>query len=287
MTGSGGFIGGHLVAELERRGWAVRRADLKDGVDVSLHDALDGFPPVDVVFHLAALTGVRQSVRLPLLCQRYNVLGTASVLEWCRKAGVQRVVFASSSSVYGDGPAPFREGQEFRPMSPYAASKAAAEQLCSAYHRLYGLHIAALRYFTVYGPNGRRDMAVGKFKDLIAEGRPIVIYGDGMQSRDFTYVGDVVGATIAAAAWDGWNVVNVGRGQPETLLHMVALLEEAMGAEAEKHWMPPNPADVPMTWADAGKLRALAGWEPVSLAEGISRTVELERMSGGQEARTK
>lgn len=273
VTGSAGFIGGHLAAELERQGWEVYGADIKDGCDLSDMLNVIALPIVDVVFHLAAFTGVRASVGFPVTCNRDNVMSTIGLLHWCQQKEIKHFVFASSSSIYGDGATRFLEEQEMRPMSPYAASKVAGEALCHAYHKLYGMNISVLRYFTVYGPNGREDMAVGKFLKALREDKPITIYGDGSQRRDFTYVGDVVKATIAAAAWPGYNVVNVGYGSPHSVIHMLETLEEIVGKRAKIEWAPRNPADVPVTWANTDKLQRLMDWEPTQLREGLRITV--------------
>lgn len=272
VTGSAGFIGGHLAAELEQQGWEVECIDINN-CDISDFRNTFEITAVDVVFHLAAFTGVRASVEMPRLCQRWNVLGTQNILERAVDLGIKHVVFASSSSVYGNGATRFLEEQEMRPMSPYAASKVAGEALCHAYHKLYGMDIAVLRYFTVYGPNGREDMAVGKFLRALREDSPITIYGDGQQKRDFTYVGDVVKATIAAAAWPGYNVVNVGYGSPHSVINMLGMLEELTGKKAEIEWAPRNPADVPVTWANTDKLCRLMDWKPTPLREGLRITV--------------
>lgn len=269
VTGSAGFIGGHLCAELKRQGHSVFPADLKHGLDLSWPDELCGLPDVDVVFHLAAFTGVRASVEKPYLCQRHNVLATQNILQWCVDRGIKRLVFASSSSIYGDGPTPFQEDQAPRPMSPYAASKIAGEALCYAYHRLYGMDITVLRFFTVYGPNGRKDMAVGRFLAQMKAGKPITINGDGTQQRDFTYVGDVVGAIIEAAGLSGWNVLNVGAGHPMSVVELVQLLEDALSVEARVQWAGRNRADVPVTHADTDRLESIMDWKPTPLADGL------------------
>ena len=275
VTGNLGFIGGHLKAELERQGCEVAGADIKASLDLSWPDELRGLPDVDIVYHLAAFTGVRASVKDPLTCMRWNVLGTQNILDWCVKRGVSKLVFASSSSVYGDGPTPFNEDQTLRPMSPYAASKVAGEALCQTAHRLYGLDVAVIRPFTVYGPNGRKDMAVRRFIEAMREGRPLTVYGYGGQRRDFTFIDDVVRVFLAAATWSGWTVVNAGAGEPHSVGYLVQELERLFGRKAEIDMRDRNAADVSATWADTTRLtKLMGGWKPVSFAEGLKRTLE-------------
>jgi nucleoside-diphosphate-sugar epimerase len=226
--------------------------------------------------NLAARAGVRASVENPWVYVDTNVTGTLNVLEWCRAHGVRKFVLSSTSSVYGGSDATvFREDQETsRPISPYAATKKAAEALCYTYHALYGLDVTVLRYFTVYGPAGRPDMSVFRFVRRIREGEPITVYGDGSMARDFTYVDDVARGTIAALRPLGFEVVNLGGEHPAQVRELVATVERALGRKAEVRHEPPHPADVLRTAACIDKARRLLDWEPrVSLAQGVAEAV--------------
>lgn len=275
VTGAAGFIGSHLCAELNRQDVKVVPVDRKYGIDVSWPDEVRGLPPVDVVYHLAAFTGVRKSVKDPLTCIRWNVDGTVNMLGWAVEKRIKQFVFTSSSSIYGGGPTPFTESQRPHPMSPYAASKVAGEALCEAYHKLYGLNVAILRPFTVYGPNGRRDMAVRRFIEAMQEDRPLTVYGYGLQQRDFTYVDDVVDALIEAATWAGFYVVNVGAGEPRSLEELIGLLEGMLGVKAEINLEAQNPADVPITHAATAWIKQLMDWQPTPLEDGLRLTLEV------------
>jgi len=224
---------------------------------------------IQAVINLAARAGVRQSLRNPWVYYETNVMGTLNLLELCRELKIEKFVLASTSSLYGDGARPFQEDQPTdRPLSPYAASKKAAETLCYTYHRLFGMDITVLRYFTVYGPAGRPDMSIFRFIRWISEGEPLVVYGDGSQQRDFTYVDDVANGTLLALEPIGYEVVNIGSDRPVSIQHVIALLEKKLGRTARLERHPPHPADVPATWADIGKARRLLGWEPQTTLEG-------------------
>jgi len=252
----------------------------------------------DAVVHLAARAGVRQSIENPWAYYEANVVGTLNLLELCREWGVHKFILASTSSLYGyHNPRPFREDANTdRPLSPYAASKKAAEALCYTYHHLYDFDVIVLRYFTVYGPAGRPDMSIFRFIRWIAEGEPVVVYGDGAQERDFTYVDDIARGTTAALAHlltqspisnpqfsnpqfsnlqsPIFEIINLGSDRPVPLNRVIALLEELLGRRARRDLRPPHPADVPATWADISKARELLGWAPrISLEEGLRRTV--------------
>ncbi len=248
-------------------------------------------PPFDAVVHLAARAGVRPSVLDPWAYYETNVTGTLNLLEACRTAGVRTFVLASTSSLYGArNPLPFREDADTDgPLSPYAASKKAAETLCYTYHYLHGLDVAVLRYFTVYGPAGRPDMSPFRFVQWVVEGRPVIVYGDGRQQRDFTYVDDVARGTLAVLAFlraeapdapsairnPKFEIINLGSDQPVPLMEVVRLVERIVGRPARVEHRPPHPADVPATWADITKARRLLGWAPeVSLEEGFRRLVD-------------
>jgi len=238
----------------------------------------------DAVVNLAARAGVRQSVENPWVYFETNVTGTLNLLELCREFGVKKFVLASTSSLYGaNDPRPFREDANTDgPLSPYAASKKAAEALCYTYHYLYGIDVTVLRYFTVYGPAGRPDMSLFRFVQWISEGRPVIVYGDGQQSRDFTYVDDIARGTIAALFNSqfefrnskSYEVLNLGSDQPVVLLNAIRLVEELVGKKANIEYKPRHPADVLATWADIGKAERVLGWRPqVVFVEGVERLV--------------
>jgi len=230
----------------------------------------------EAVVHLAARAGVRASVERPDVYLRTNVMGTLRLLELCRERRIPKLVLASTSSLYGAGNAvPYREDQDTsRPLSPYAASKKGAEVLAYTYHALHGLDVSVLRYFTVFGPAGRPDMSVFRFVQRIREGLPIVVYGDGSMSRDFTYVDDVARGTVAALRPLGYEVVNLGSDRPHRVDELVARVERELGRKAVVQRRPAHPADVPATWARVTKAERLLDWRPeVSVAEGIARGV--------------
>jgi nucleoside-diphosphate-sugar epimerase len=223
--------------------------------------------PFDAVINLAARAGVRQSVENPWVYFETNVTGTLNLLELSREYDVPKFVLASTSSLYGkDNPMPYREDQNTNhPLSPYAASKKAAEALCYTYHYLYGIDVTVFRYFTVYGPAGRPDMSLFRFVQWISEGRPVTVFGDGTQSRDFTYVDDIARGTIAGLKPVGYEVINLGSDRPIVLMDAIRLVEELVGQEAQLEFMPGHPADVPATWADIGKAERLLVLRPGSL----------------------
>ena len=303
LTGCAGFIGWQVSHLLLEEGHSVVGLDnLNDAYDVRLKEwrlsclkAEGGFTfhrldigdslslaPVfqqgsfDAVINLAARAGVRQSLEDPGGYWNTNVTGTLALLELCCEHGVKKFVLASSSSVYGDGDRPFTEGVSAdRPLSPYAASKRSAELLCDAYNQSRGLDITALRYFTVYGPAGRPDMSVLRFTKWVSEGEPVVVYGDGFQERDFTYVADIARGTVAALRPMGYEVINLGSDRPVPLQDVVRLVEELTGEKANVQYCPASKGDVRATWANISKARSVLGWEPkVSLREGLRRTVE-------------
>ncbi len=230
--------------------------------------------PFDAVVNLAARAGVRQSVKDPWVYVSTNVVGTLNLLELCRQEGVGKFVLASTSSLYGGAnPVPFSEDANTdRPLSPYAASKKGAEALCYTYHHLYGIDVTIFRYFTVYGPAGRPDMSLFRFVQWINEERPLVLYGDGKQTRDFTYVDDIAEGTVRGLRPLGFEVINLGGDSPHDLLELIALVEAEAGKKARIETYPMHAADVLATWADINKAKRLLDWEPqVSLAEGVAR----------------
>lgn len=244
----------------EHRGFTFHRADIADREQCGRLFA----GRFDAVINLAARAGVRQSVENPWVYIETNVTGTLNLLECCRSHGIEKFVLASTSSLYGaHNRLPFREDADTdRVLSPYAASKKAAEVLAYTYHHLYGFDVTVLRYFTVYGPAGRPDMSLFRFVQWVSEGRPVTVYGDGTQSRDFTYVDDIARGTIAALRPLGYEVINLGSDQPIVLSEALQLVEALVGKKAQVVHRPRHPADVPATWADIGKAERLLGWRP-------------------------
>jgi len=300
VTGVAGFIASRVAAMLLEEGHHVVGVDnLNDAYDVRLKrwrlaqlegrsrftfhfadicdraalERIEGDSAAfDAVINLAARAGVRQSVANPWIYYETNVIGALNLLEWCRARGVKKFVLASTSSLYGrDNPMPYREDASTdRPLSPYAASKKAAETLCYTYHHLHGLDVTVFRYFTVYGPAGRPDMSPFRFVQWISEGR--IVFGDGRQSRDFTYVDDIARGTIAGLRPLGYEVINLGSDRPAVLMDVIKLIEELVGRPARIEYRPAHAADMPATWADIGKAERLLGWRPqVMLAEGMAR----------------
>lgn len=313
VTGGAGFIGSHLVERLLARSDEVVVLDnLNDYYDPRIkRDNLGGFikskgvvfvdgdildMPVlerifgghkfDVIVHLAARAGVRPSLEQPLLYEQVNCGGTLNLLEMARKHSVKRFVFASSSSVYGDVPVPFREDAEMRPLSPYGATKAAGELFCRNYHHLYGISCNALRFFTVYGARQRPDMAIHKFAALIDGGKPVPFYGDGTTRRDYTYYTDIIDGVVAAIDRDlGFEVFNLGESRTTDLSRLVSLLEENLGRKAILKKMPVQPGDMTDTFADVSKAKRLLGYKPsVPVEEGIRQFVEWYRASRSRPA---
>lgn len=219
---------------------------------------------LDAVINLAARAGVRQSVENPWIYFQTNVTGTLNLLEFCKEFEIKKFVLASTSSLYGLSDAqPFREdANTSRPLSPYAASKKGAEALCHTYHYLHGIDITVLRYFTVYGPAGRPDMSLFRFVQWMSEGREVIVFGDGQQSRDFTYVDDIANGTIRALKHLGFEIINLGSDQPVVLLDAIRSIEQMVGCQANLKFRPRHPADVTATWADIGKAERLLGWRP-------------------------
>ena len=304
VTGCAGFIGSKVTELLLKDGESVVGVDnLNDAYDVrlkrwrlqqlegesgfqfheldicnqsALHEAFNTNTP-DAVINLAARAGVRYSVENPWVYYETNVTGTLNLLELCREAEVKKFVLASTSSLYGaNNPQPFREDANTNsPISPYAASKKGAETLCYTYHHLHGIDVTVLRFFTVYGPAGRPDMSPFRFVQWISEGRPVVVYGDGGQSRDFTYVDDVARGTIAGLKPLGYEVINLGSDSPVVLMDMIHLVEELTGKKAKIDYKPVHPADVRATWADIGRAEQLLGWRPhSSFRDGFSALVD-------------
>jgi UDP-glucuronate 4-epimerase len=304
VTGGAGFIGSHVVRRLlDSRHEVVSLDDFNDYYDPSikrtnasavpearlvegdirderaLERALD--PRPDAVIHLAARAGVRPSLEQPDLYASVNIAGTFALLEACRRHGVPKFVFASSSSIYGDAEkVPFREDlADPRPVSPYGVTKQAGEQAVRLYHRLHGLRTSALRFFTVYGPRQRPDMAIHKFARLILEGKQVPLFGDGTTLRDYTYIDDAVGGILGALERDdGFEVYNIGESRTVGLSDLVELLEKNLGKPARIKKLPDQPGDVKRTYADISKAREKLGYAPsTSIEEGIARFCEWVR----------
>jgi len=230
---------------------------------------------IDTIIHLAARAGVRASIKEPLLYEKVNVAGILHLLELAKKLRVKQFIFGSSSSVYGNStPAPFREDAPCdQPISPYAATKRAAELLCYVYHQLYKLPVTILRFFTVYGPRNRPDMAAFKFMDAIARGQPIETYGSGT-SRDYTYIGDIINGIMASLNLSGsqFNIINLGNSSPVPLREFIKTIESTVGKKAILHSKPLPSGDVNTTYADISRAKKLLNWQPqTSLRQGLSK----------------
>jgi len=318
VTGCAGFIGarvaellleqGHTVVGIDnlnesydvrlkhwrldrligRARWAFHQSDIADRAALFevLESATGKGPsqassqPFDAVVNLAARAGVRQSVRDPASYLRTNIVGTLNVMDFCKERGVGKFVLASTSSLYGvNNPCPFSEDANTdRPLSPYAASKKAAEALAFSYHHLHGLDVTVLRYFTVYGPAGRPDMSLFRLVQWISEGRPVTVFGDGTQSRDFTYVDDIARGTVAGLTHLGYEIINLGSNGPFKLNDAIALVEQATSRKANIVYCAKDPSDVRATWANIDKASRLLNWHPqVGFVAGIDRLVSWYR----------
>ncbi len=310
VTGGAGFIGSHLSERLLSLGKEVLAIDnfddyypedikrrnitsllSKNGFRLSegdirnydfVMDTFKSFSP-DLVVHLAAKAGVRPSLEAPLLYQEVNILGTNIILEAMKKLGISNLLSASSSSVYGDCPnIPFSEDDPLAmPISPYGVTKKNGEELCYAYHKLYDLSILCFRFFTVYGPRQRPDMAIHKFSKLITNGSKIEVYDQGTGSRDYTYIDDIIDGLVGALNFVSTNpspfyeVVNLGESVPINLLKLIGLIEEGLGKKAQMIMMPRQPGDVIRTFADIQKARDLFGYSPsTSMKVGIAKFIE-------------
>lgn len=304
VTGGAGFIGSHVVRNLAQAGHslaalddfndfydpAIKRANVRPfngNVAVIEADIRDGGRMLDVVsqgkydaiIHIAARAGVRPSVQNPLAYIETNVTGTYNMLEAARRAGVSQFIFASSSSVYGLArKVPFSEDLPLpQTLSPYAATKLAGEHLCGNFSHLYGLRVVCLRFFTVYGPAQRPDLAIHKFTDSIHHGRPIQQYGDGTTRRDYTYIDDIVQGVRGALSYrrTPFEIFNLGESQTTTLSDLIEAIETALGKKAVIERLPEQEGDMPLTCADISKARALLGYNPqVKISEGIPKFVE-------------
>jgi len=254
-------------------GFTFHRLDI---ADKSILDVFKG-QKFNAVINLAARAGVRSSVENPWVYLESNVTGTLNMLELCRLTGTKKFLMASTSSIYGaDPPYPTPESASSdRPLQPYAASKKGAEALCHAYHYLHDLDISIVRYFTVYGPAGRPDLALFRFTQWISEGRPVQVYGDGKQSRGFTYLDDIARGTIQALKPLGYEIINLGGHEVITINDLIALIEDVVGKKAIVEYGPAVQADMRSNWADVAKAKELLGWEPgYDLRRGVRELVD-------------
>lgn len=304
VTGGAGFIGSHVVEALLKRGDdvtvvddfndyydpALKRRNLAAAMDHPAFRLVEGDirdrplieglleESFEVVVHLAARAGVRPSLKDPVLYETVNVIGLLNLLEGAVKFGKPRFVFASSSSVYGLSPRlPWREDDPVDcPISPYAVTKRMGELLCYNYHHIHGLDTVALRFFTVYGPRQRPDMAIAKFTRAILQGDPITVFGDGSAIRDFTYVGDIVDGVLAAVERRfGFELINLGGAQSISVLELIQAVSRVVGREAKLVFQDPFPGDVPATLADSAKAQRLLGLSPrTPIEDGLRRYLE-------------
>ena len=314
VTGGAGFIGSHLIDRLLSEGeWRVQVVDdLNDFYDPAIkranagaHENNSNYKLIeadirdraalqnifagnryDCIVHLAARAGVRPSLDQPLLYAETNINGTMNLLELAREHGVKQFVFGSSSSVYGiNAKVPFSEEDPIRqPISPYAATKAAGELLCHTYTHLYGIRSVCLRFFTVYGPRQRPDLAIHKFARLISEGKPIPVFGDGTTRRDYTFIDDIIAGVRAAIDYSesDYEVINLGESRTVALRELISLIETELGATAVINRQPLQPGDVPQTYADIAKGRRLLGYNPqTQIEEGIHAFVRWFRENKG------
>jgi UDP-glucuronate 4-epimerase len=303
VTGAAGFIGSKVSEQLINQDYRVIGVDnLNDYYDIRIKEwrlaSLKSHPNFvfyqadienldamriiiqlhqpEAIINLAARAGVRYSMENPHVYMTTNAHGTLNLLDLCREFAIPKFVLASTSSLYAGQAMPFNEELPVNtPISPYAASKKAAEAMAYSYHYLYGIDVTVTRYFTVYGPAGRPDMSIFRFIKWIMEGTPLEIFGDGTQSRDFTYVDDIARGTIAALKPVGYEVINLGNNNPDQLARAIELIEQYTGKTSEKVYKEFHKADIFATWADISKAKQLLDWQPtVSLAEGLKRSVE-------------
>ena len=300
ITGAAGFIGSHLCERILDEGLSVvgidnfenfydpkiKRDNISDCLkntnfqlieaDIRDKSAMDkAVGGVEIIVHLAAKAGVRPSIAEPLLYSDVNINGTMVLLEAANKHKVNKFIFASSSSVYGNNEkVPFSEDDNVDfPISPYAATKKACELICHTYHHLYGIDLTCLRFFTVYGPRQRPDLAIHKFSKLIEQEKPIPVYGDGSMMRDFTYIDDIIDGTVAAMnKCEGFNIYNLGESQPITVNDLIGAIEKALGKTAIREYIPLQPGDVNRTFADITKAVRELGFHPSTpIPDGLAK----------------
>ena len=303
ITGAAGFLGARISEALLSNGHEITGIDnLNNDYDIHLKQHRLGrfknntnfkFLELDIrdyvgmykiydsdfkaVIHLAAMSAIRHSMKEPRDCYTINLDGTLNLLELSKTFGIEKFVFASSSSVYKENiESPLTEiSPTDKPLSPYASSKKAAETLVHVYHHLYGVDASILRYFTVYGPAGRPDMATFKFIQAITEGRPITIFGNGTQKRDFTHVDDAATGTISALRPLGYEIINLGTSHTIPLANIVSIMERYIGKEAHIKYEPKHPADASITWANISKAQQLLNWAPrIDIEDGIKSAVD-------------
>ena len=305
VTGGAGFIGSHLVDRLLPEGHritvldnfndfydpAIKRANIRAHLDHDGYNLVEGdicdsravdscfeIGQFDQLIHLAAMAGVRPSIARPVLYQQVNLIGTMNLLEACRRYDVGRLVFASSSSVYGNNEkVPFSETDPVdNPISPYASTKKSGELMAYTYHHLYGIHTVCLRFFTVYGPCQRPEMAIHLFTDRVFHGQPIHMFGNGTSRRDYTYIDDIVDGIMSSRAREfDYEVFNLGRSDTVELTDLVQKIERNLGKKAEIVGEPDQPGDVDQTYADITKARTMLDYEPkVSIDQGLERFVD-------------
>jgi UDP-glucuronate 4-epimerase len=305
ITGGAGFIGSHLIDFLMASGEYsitcvdnfddfydpyLKRKNIEQHIgnvdfklieaDITNHNLISQLDKqYDIVVHLAAKAGVRPSIKNPVLYQHVNVVGLQNVLEIARLTSVKQFVFGSSSSVYGVNPnIPWKEkDKDLMPVSPYASSKIAGEWLCKTYSQLYGMRFIALRFFTVYGPRQRPDLAINNFTNKIMNGEPINYFGDGTTLRDYTYVKDTVSGIISAMHYDQSNfeIINLGNNHPVSLSELVSTLEKVLNKKAILNRLPEQEGDVPLTCADISKAQELLSYNPqTKLEDGLKYFVE-------------
>jgi len=303
VTGAAGFIGartsetliqdGHTVVgvdnlnnayDIRMKEYRLNRLQDMDGftfrkLDISNKDVIDHLKDdkFDGVINLAAWAGVRVSVMNPWIYVDTNMTGTLNMLEVCRRTGARKFVVASTSSIYGEDPQyPTPEtASSSAPLRPYAASKKGAEAMAHAYHHLYDIDVTVVRFFTVYGPAGRPDLSIFRFVQWISEGRPVHVYGDGEQSRGFTYIDDIARGIILALKPVGYEIINLGGHEVITINNLIKLIEDVVGKKAEVVYGPPNLADMRSNWADVSKAGQILGWEPqYDMRAGVEKLVE-------------
>lgn len=307
LTGCAGFIGSHTLEKLLKDkhkvigvdnfdpfyareiknqnlsnissdNFELIEADLADLETYKKIDFINKGDSFDAIIHLAARAGVRPSIQDPLGYQRANVIATQNLLEFAKKHSIQQFVFASSSSVYGVNPnVPWRENDlVLKPISPYASTKVSCELMGHVYSQLFGIRFLGLRFFTVYGPRQRPDLAINKFVRLIKEGKSIPVFGDGLSRRDYTYIDDIVSGIMGSLNYDGsdYEIFNLGNDQTVTLTELIETIELKMGQKANIDKLPDQPGDVPQTWADIIKAKTLLGYMPkTSFSKGIEKYI--------------
>ena len=306
VTGFSGFIGSHLTERLLKEDFEVFGIDdFNDYYDPKIKERnISDFKThknfsfsksdirdknkineifkehrFDIVIHLAARAGVRPSLQLPLLYEEVNVLGTLNLLEAAKETSCKKFIFGSSSSIYGECKnIPFKETElDLKPISPYGVSKLTGEKYCHAYHHLYKMSVICLRFFTVYGPRQRPDLAIYKFTKLIEEGKPIPVFGDGGYKRDFTYITEIIDGIMSSINYNktSFEIFNLGESHTTSVIELVKLLEGALNKKAVIDWQPNQPGDVPLTYADVSKAEKLLGYKPrTAPEEGIKKFVE-------------